>query len=203
MINHPVLIEDIVPLEYQEKLKDIIFNRQHAGSFPMFYREDMSSTCEDVCAAEYADVAGLVHLFYNETGAIGNFIDYVAPIINNASEALQIKVQDILFARCFLQFPVNTEKRLTIPHVDVRYREHFVMIYYVIDADGETVFFNRLHDYETQYKDPSVLTEDDIVLKIKPKQGSLLVFPGNIYHAALLPEKHKRCIFNINLTEGT
>lgn len=201
MITHPLLIENIVPIEYQEHLKDIMFNRIHAASFPWFYRGDMSSTCEDVCEAEYADVPGLVHLFYNETGPIGNFIERINPIINNACNAIGFKPKDILFARSFLQFPTTNNKRLTIPHVDVRVQEHLVMIYYVIDADGDTVFFNRLHDYETQYKDITPLTENDIVERITPKQGSLLVFPGNIYHAAMLPENHMRCIINMNLTE--
>jgi hypothetical protein len=201
MIPHPILIEDVVPIEYQEHLKDVIFNKKHAASFPWFYRGDMSSTCEDVCAAEYADVPGLVHLFYNETGQIGSFIDLMAPVINNGCNIVGFKAKDILFARMFLQFPTANNKRLTIPHVDVRAKEHLVMIYYVIDADGDTVFFNRLHDYNTQEKDPTVLTENDIVKRVTPKQGNLLVFPGNIYHAAMLPEHHMRCIANINLVE--
>lgn len=201
MISSPILIDNIVPIEYQEQLKDIIFNRIHPASFPWFYRADMSSTCVKVCDAEYADVPGLVHLFYNETGAIGNFIQYMAPVIDNGCKAVDFKTKDILFARTFLQFPVTTNKRLTIPHVDIPTKEHLVMIYYVIDADGDTVFFDRIHDHVTNLKDPTPLTEENIIKRITPKQGSLLIFPGNIYHAALLPEHHMRCIANINLTE--
>jgi hypothetical protein len=49
--------------------------------------------------------------------------------------------------------------------------EYFNAIYYVNDSDGETLLFKKENNrYE-------------VIEKVIPKQGRLLVFDGNIYHS--------------------
>lgn len=199
MIQQPVLIHDIIPLEKQEELKNIMFK----SLFPWFYRDSIASKKTEIFDYDYQVAPGFAHVFYNRDGKIGNFLDHTHPIIDNACRVINFKVKELLFARSFFQLPLTTHQGLTIPHVDVDDREHLVLLYYVLDADGDTVFFNKTHTYgqtvEEANKTP--LLEKDITHKIRPKQGSVLAFNGNMYHANYLPKEGIRCIINFNLTE--
>ena len=94
---------------------------------------------------------------------------------------------NIIKARSILQLPLNSKFRgrsVDKPHVDLHYK-HKVYLYYVIDADGDTVFYNN----------------GKISQKIKPKKGRLVIFDGSILHTAKQPTKGIRCIINIDLHE--
>ena len=60
---------------------------------------------------------------------------------------------------------------------------HIVCLYYVINSDGETILFKNKKIHK----------------KIKPKQGRLLIFDGNMVHTAYQPKKNIRCIINFNV----
>ena len=65
------------------------------------------------------------------------------------------------------------------PHVDLNI-PHTSLIYYVNDADGDTLFFDE--DYETQ------------IDSVTPKKGRAVLFNGLIPHAAGIPTLGPRCI---------
>lgn len=70
------------------------------------------------------------------------------------------------------------------PHIDTN-TKHIVVLYYVIDSDGDTLFFNK---------------EGDIINKVSPKKGRCVIFDGNILHASQNPIKSKdRIVINIDL----
>jgi hypothetical protein len=199
MIDTPIILENVIPLEKQEELKHIMFDTL----FPWFYRGSLSSGCEDFFEKNYSVPPGFAHVFYNRNGKIGNFLDYIGPVIDSACSSINFKVKNLLYARSFLQMPLTTHSGLTIPHIDINNQEHLVLIYYVVDADGDTVLFNRKHDMVTNYQDPSPLLEKDIIFRMTPKQGSVLAFNGSQYHANILPKNSMRCIVNLNLEELT
>ena len=69
------------------------------------------------------------------------------------------------------------------PHVDMN-ENHFVILYYVNNSDGETVLFKK----------------NKIWKKITPKQGRVLIFNGDIKHAAGCPvDNQVRAVININV----
>lgn len=77
------------------------------------------------------------------------------------------------------------------PHVD-QDTDHKVFLYYVNDADGDTVFFNQFWNG----KDPHPLTED---VRVSPKMGRGVVFDGLQYHCSTSPTKSNyRCVINID-----
>ena len=59
-----------------------------------------------------------------------------------------------------------------------------VILYYVNDADGDTVFFDG---------------NNNIVKSVTPKKGTAVLFNGHILHAGGIPKKHSRCIVNYNI----
>jgi hypothetical protein len=105
-----------------------------------------------------------------------DFFDMVKPIV---------KDRNVIQARSILQLPLNKKllnKNFDTPHVDSK-DPHLVYLYYVVDSDGQTLF----------------LKNNIIIKKIKPKQGRVVVFNGNIYHTAEQPKKSKRCVINFNV----
>ena len=71
------------------------------------------------------------------------------------------------------------------PHIDMD-ENHLAAIYYVNDSDGFTFLFDF---------------DNNIVEKIIPKKGRLLLFEGKLKHASGHPvHSLKRCVINFNLT---
>ena len=96
-----------------------------------------------------------------------------------------IKNKNVIQARSILQLPLNEKllkKDFDTPHIDSK-DPHLVYLYYVVDSDGQTLF----------------LKNKKVIKKIKPKQGRLVIFNGNIYHTAEQPKKNKRCVINFNV----
>lgn len=83
-----------------------------------------------------------------------------------------------------------SDNTYNIPHIDDNI-EHFVMIYYINDSDGDTYIFNETYD-----KTKKELT---IYQRIKPKKGKFLVFDGKYFHSSSNPQKSTiRSVININ-----
>lgn len=86
------------------------------------------------------------------------------------------------------------ERRLSWPHVDT-YSQHFVVLYYVNDSDGDTIIYDQ--QYSGEVYDQSELT---VFKTISPKAGSLIIFDGSLFHTNYSPEKNDfRCVINMNL----
>lgn len=92
-------------------------------------------------------------------------------------------LDNILLARCFVSVPHETSLKHYAPHTDLNIA-HTVMIYYVNDADGDTVLFND---------------HGDIIQSVTPKKGRVLAFDGSIIHGGGIPKKGPRCIVNYDV----
>jgi hypothetical protein len=68
------------------------------------------------------------------------------------------------------------------PHVDYEY-DHYVLLYYANDTDGNTVIFDR------QYGEPK--TTYNIIKEVEPRKGRFLFFNGKYYHAARSPTNNE------------
>jgi hypothetical protein len=196
MIQDIIVIDNVVPLEKQEELKHIMFDTL----FPWFYIKNLTNSNAKLSDKQYSKAPGFAHVFYNELGKIGNFGEYADCIAYSACEKLELTGLSITRARAFLQLPIVGEMGMTSPHVDTVDKNHMVVLYYIMDSDGETLFFNRKNDPNNPSK-PYEFSEEDIVYKMKPRQGSAVVFNGCIYHANMLPQESNRCVINFNLEE--
>ena len=74
------------------------------------------------------------------------------------------------------------------PHIDTD-DKHFVMLYYVVDSDGDTIIYNEKVESK----------EYTIKKSVTPKQGRVVLFDGGLYHTAEQPTKDTRCVVNYNL----
>jgi hypothetical protein len=76
------------------------------------------------------------------------------------------------------------------PHVDFYY-PHYNALYYVNDADGDTVLYNESFDEVPQAMLASYFREDKFTIarRITPKKGKMIGFEGKQYHASMHPMK--------------
>tara|TARA_B100000927_G_C16453446_1_gene464813 strand:+ start:553 stop:1176 length:624 start_codon:yes stop_codon:yes gene_type:complete len=68
------------------------------------------------------------------------------------------------------------------PHIDVRKVPHFSMLYYVNDADGDTIFYDK-----SEHNSNEELGEMKEWRRESPERGDILIFDGRIYHSPSCP----------------
>jgi len=105
---------------------------------------------------------------------------------------------DILPIRCKLNFqtPVLSFKETchNEPHTDLSnyHSDHYSMVYYLNDSDGDTIIFN-----ETLKDTP--IKNFTIDKKITPKKGTAVIFPGYHFHCGTTPRTSQaRIVANFN-----
>lgn len=98
-------------------------------------------------------------------------------------EHLKMFLKDIYFARIFLTMPYKTQLEYANPHTDL-VMPHWVVLYYVNDADGDTVFFDK---------------NKNIIERVTPKKGRIVFFKGNIMHGGGIPKEYPRAVVNFDI----
>lgn len=84
------------------------------------------------------------------------------------------------------------------PHVDAAGFNHYVLIYYVEDSDGDTIMFKETQK-NIPFNEASSVKEFTIKERIQPKKGRFILFDGDQYHTSCSPQKHlSRSVININ-----
>jgi|TARA_Y100000296_G_C5112194_1_gene225767 hypothetical protein len=145
-------------------------------SFPWHYREDIT---DDTNIEISQKRPAFSHYFILNKKPHSPAVNLILPIINSLTK------KQIIQCRSFLQIPLNPKiigSKHDTPHTDFSY-PHTVYLYYVIDADGDTLLFKN----------------SKIVKKITPKKGRLIIFNGEIEHTACQPKKGIRCIINFDV----
>jgi hypothetical protein len=94
-----------------------------------------------------------------------------------------LRLKEIFLGRIFIVMPYETELKYYEPHTDLPF-PHTVVLYYVNDADGDTVLFNN---------------DGDIIKTVSPKKGRVLVFDGSIKHSGGIPKNGPRCAINFDI----
>lgn len=102
-----------------------------------------------------------------------------------------ITVWAIVRSKANITFPdVHAEQEDTeAPHADHPW-PHYVFLYYINDADGETILYNEKFDNNKEV----VLTEQ---ARIQPKAGRAILFDGQHYHSPLAPTSGYRAVINL------
>ena len=191
MIDKIYVFDDIISKDYQNKIKSILVGetRYNDDDFPWYYIDDITS------AGDYENqkrgAFGHDYVHYEE-GIESDFHFLFIDLIKNSCSKLNIKEVDVLQGRSFLQLPTIIKKEdVDTPHTDMSV-QHFVMLYYVCDSDGDTIIYNE-----------KVISEKGLTVqkKVTPKQGRVVLFNGAYYHTAQQPNHNLRCIVNYDLRD--
>jgi hypothetical protein len=195
MIKDIIVLDSVMPKQYQDFLEEELTG----GKIPWHFRKDITF---DEVEREKNNIKTLMPAFahrYYEVGdgVLSPFYALVLPVAYDACEQVGYKLKQILAVRSFLTFPIpHIQSTVDHPHVDRKF-DNLNIIYYVNDADGDTVF------YDKTFRDipPEVVKREDltVVKTVTPKKGQAVVFDGSYYHSATRPTDNYRCIINFGL----
>ena len=193
MKNKILVFDDIVDLEYQERIKNILIGEETFNDyyFPWYFTQDVTKHNDVDSQKRSAFFHGYVVSDNDNTmGTIDSiFHDIFITLLENACRKIDKQNVNVIKGRSFLQLPINFKgEREDLPHVDI-VGDHFVMLYYVCDSDGDTIIYNE------QEKSSSYTVQK----RITPKQGRVVLFDGSYYHTAEQPLNNIRCVVNYNL----
>lgn len=182
-------------------IDNVVSSKYQDGIESTFYSKDFLWKCNPNLTGDKINRQfGLAHQIIENYNSTSNFADYMIPLVYEISEKSGIDYNKIYNGRSFLQMPMGGQKTYDIFHTDVVF-PHIVFLYYVNDSDGDTIILDKLYNEG----DPFFLDKDydfsnDIVEKVSPKKGRVVVFNGFQYHAAGIPQKDPRCVLNFNVT---
>lgn len=183
MNNGILYIENFLPSTFQNSLENLLCSE----NFPYFFVDNIAYDSDDP-AAKYQnlDQYGFFHTVYFNGKENSLFFKDLLPITYFLENNIKNKIKSILRIRIGMQVKVKDANVTHSPHIDF-YFPHKVLLYYVHDTDGDTVFYKKnLEDYIE-------------IQRITPKKGAAVIFDGDIYHASTTPCKNQRRIaININ-----
>ena len=117
------------------------------------------------------------------------------PLIDCIADELNTTPHSIMRAHVNLTTPQYgwSAEDLGCPHIDDN-EPHFVALFYIDSADGDTVLYNEFG--------PDVSQEFTVYNRIAPQPNKLLLFNGLRFHSANPPlTRRKRIIVNLNFRD--
>jgi len=104
-------------------------------------------------------------------------------LVDIVCKGARLQLKEVHTGRIYISTPQKTDKTHYQPHVDLNI-DHLVVLYYVNDSDGDTVFFDN---------------DGKIVKTVSPTRGRIVFFDGSILHAAGIPKNTHRCVVNFDI----
>lgn len=182
-----LVIDNFLSKESEETIKNTLYG----AKFPWYFSDDITY------GGSEQQRPAASHLFMEDKIINSNYFDFIKPIAEQASIASNIKYSSIVLARSFLQYPLNINDQETDAfHVD-QLCPHNVFLYYVNDSDGDTIILDK--KYNGIEEEDVRLYDNNIIAKVTPKQGRLVIFNGWHYHSAEQPKNNMRCVINFNV----
>ena len=174
------VFDDIIPQYLQDFYEFSIMGRTKDDEMYAF----VPLVCRYEETANEGDYSPLsfVHVLKSST-AISPYLDNFGLIAQIACVHANKFLSEIVVGRIFLSVPYETKRSYNEPHVDLPYK-HTVVLYYVNDADGDTVFFDK---------------DNRVVRSVSPKKGRVILFDGALYHGGGIPKNGPRCIVNFDI----
>jgi hypothetical protein len=186
-MNDIIIIDDIVSKQHQEFIKNYFLSH----SINWYFQKDITYEENIEIAKQNYGFSNVIYNFPTSKKLEPEYYITI-PLIYITAEKIDVKIQEILRIRTFLQLPVNNQSNdINNPHRDLNIN-HLIMLYYVNDSDGDTIIYN-----ETEPSDNYTIKEI-----VKPKQGRIVIFDGRYYHSSSRPTFGPRCIININILKG-
>jgi len=123
---------------------------------------------------------GFTHVAIRDYEANSQTIDLIKYLVDEITKTENIKYKAIFRAQFNLLTNTNiTDEQLKNSiHIDIENPNFLTILYYVIDSDGNTIFYNE--DKET------------IISEHSPIEGEYIIFKSNTWHRASLPKINSR-----------
>jgi hypothetical protein len=184
------VIEEFMPKEYQDLLEAVMLTD---GSIPYSYNSSTTYDHSKYKDKNTKDAPQFIHAFMNNGLICSQKWDIVSPLPYYLMAKIGTTLKLVrLKANITMPLSVFKENEYYPPHKDYSEPNGITAIYYVNDADGDTIFFEEPEEIVTQgsFKE---------IFRCTPKKGSLVYFDNNILHCGEPPKTSKaRVLFNIN-----
>ena len=173
------IYDDLVKKQNAKQIEDFLLKED----FPWFYVKSSSGDSKKIKG--FTDTIQFEHHFITyKQGVTSQAIHYVMQMFDWDNLREKVNVSESVL-RMKSNLLLQTQNTPNTPHIDYKF-PHDVLLYYVNDSDGETIFYD------------SELNE---IKKVNPKRGRIVVFDGSQYHSSTPPLKNKcRCVINMNLS---
>lgn len=187
------VIDNIIPFTAQERLKQIINDRD----FRWHYRQDVTFKPGSGFPDFHLDerTSGYARtIYYMEEVDCPDMLPWCQQILDGLNDRTGMFIEKLLRIQCNLMYQ-NPSKTFTkdswnAAHTDQTY-SHKVLLYYVDDSDGDTFIFNEKRGEE--------FDKFTIQQRVTPKKGRAVFFDGDYYHASSNPiNSFKRQAINFN-----
>jgi hypothetical protein len=182
-----LIIDNFLPKQIEEEIKNTLYGR----NFPWYFLDDVTY------AGGNQQRPAASHLFLEDSKINSEFFNGIKIIPEHASKISQISYKSIILARSFLQYPLSINSaELDSFHID-QLCDHTVFLYYVNDSDGDTIIIDKR--FNGVDEENVTLSGNNIIKRIPPKQGRIVIFDGAHYHTAEQPKNNMRCVINFNV----
>jgi hypothetical protein len=170
------IIENAIPITVQNQLEEIFCS----NLFPWYYSN--SITIQGSKEDPYPGFSHMIKPSFTES----SYCLLLTTILYIAADKAGIKVSEI--ERIRLGMFTNTNESLVhLSHIDLP-TDHLVMLYYVIDSDGPTYFYDN---------------NKNIIKTVEPKKGTVVFFRGDTIHSSSSPiTSPRRIVINYNFNLG-
>jgi hypothetical protein len=188
-----IIVDDFIPKSYQEDIKGTFLNQVQWG-----YTSDV--TFSDM-AKESERAPAMAHRFRMMQNTLSPYFSMLLPMAYQAADRVGYQFNDVVNCRSFLQFPLNEKlvrQEIDPCHVDLN-RDHLVLLYYVLDSDGDTILIDKQLNSENTKEYDVHVKDYEVLAKVTPKQGRAIIFDGRYYHTAEQPKANMRCVINFNI----
>lgn len=204
MTELPIILDNLIDEETQNQIEDAMFDIKwkfvmdntspyNPKLMGMKYRKFLSPFEYNISPSIQADLKN------NLKG-----LKLINPVLQKTFNYINFDVKKIRRCMAGIQgVQVIREKNIICePHINCE-NPHLVLLYYVNNSDGETILYDKFIDnfLEEEIFDPDLIEkyQFNIVKKIMPKQGRILLFDGRNYHSASSPTTGVRCIITLDI----
>jgi hypothetical protein len=154
-------------------LQDAIKNLVISDTFPWYWNKNQVN----VNTSSYF---GFTHAAIINYEINSGAIEFIKDLVDEITKKENIKYKAIFRAQFNLLTNTNiTDEQLKNSiHIDIKNSNFLTILYYVINSDGNTVFYDD--DKET------------IISEHSPIEGEYVIFKSNTWHRASLPKTNSR-----------
>ncbi len=166
-------IDNVIPAHQQDEIEKQMLHWQH--EFPWYHYANTNHIDNQTRAG---DSPQFIHGLLRGRIPLSKF----SRIPFGIMETLGVRPDQFLRAKANM-IVQEAAAKIHPPHIDDP-SDHYAFIYYVVDSDGDTCFFEG----------------ETIIRQVAPKKGRGVLFNGHIPHASSTPTQHsKRIVINFNL----
>jgi hypothetical protein len=176
------VFDDLIPKHLQDYFELITLGRTSVEDEVMHPMIDFKVKYENTALEDGSNPISFVHVLKSDT-QISPHLENFGLIPQIVCDHFDWILKAVVLARLYLILPYETKLQHYAPHVDCNF-PHTVVLYYLNDSDGDTVFFD---------------SQGNVSQRVSPKKGRVLVFDGTIYHGGGIPKKYPRSVVNFDI----